>query len=456
MEKLFKLKEHGTDVKTEMIAGITTFLSMVYILAVNPSILSAAGMDKGAVFTATAVSAVLATLCMAFFANYPVALASGMGLNAYFAFSVCVPMAKAGISDPWQIALTAVLVEGIIFIILSLFKFRETLVNKVPANLKFGITAGIGLFITIVGLKSAGIVVGDASTLVAMGNVMSPQFVLAMVGLLLIGIMYHYKVPGAILWGILATWVLGMIAQLCGWYVVDIEKEAYSLFPSFQDYSFIPTAPNFFKFNFGFVAGHFAEFAVIVFSFLFVDLFDTVGTLIGVADKGGLLDKDGNLPKAGNALLADAVGTVVGACLGTSTVTSYVESSAGVAQGGRTGLTAVTTAVLFALALFLSPIFLAIPGFATTPALVFVGLLMMSSVKKMTFDGDIADTIGGFVAIFMMPFTYSIANGIMYGILSWVILKVCTGKIKEVHPVMWVSFGLFVLRIVTLAIPAIG
>ncbi len=456
MEKLFKLKEHGTDVKTEMIAGVTTFLSMVYILAVNPSILSAAGMDKGAVFTATAVSAVLATLCMAFFANYPVALASGMGLNAYFAFSVCVPMAKAGVTDPWQIALTAVLVEGIIFIILSLFKFRETLVNKVPANLKFGITAGIGLFITIVGLKGAGIVIGDSSTLVAMGNVLSPQFILALVGLLLIGIMHHYKVPGAILWGILATWVLGMIAQLCGWYVVDIEKEAYSLFPSFKDYSFLPEAPNFFKFNFSYVTSHLPEFIVIVFSFLFVDLFDTVGTLIGVADKGGLLDKDGNLPKAGGALMADAVGTVVGACLGTSTVTSYVESSAGVAQGGRTGLTAVTTAVLFAVALFLSPIFLAIPGFATTPALVFVGLLMMSSVKKMTFDGDIADTIGGFVAIVMMPFTYSIANGIMYGILSWVILKVCTGKIKEVHPVMWVSFGLFVLRIITLAIPAIG
>lgn len=456
MEKLFKLKEHGTDVKTEMIAGVTTFLSMVYILAVNPSILSAAGMDKGAVFTATAVSAVLATLCMAFFANYPVALASGMGLNAYFAFSVCVPMAKAGVTDPWQIALTAVLVEGIIFIILSLFKFRETLVNKVPANLKFGITAGIGLFITIVGLKGAGIVIGDSSTLVAMGNVLSPQFILALVGLLLIGIMHHYKVPGAILWGILATWFLGMIAQLCGWYVVDIEKEAYSLFPSFKDYSFLPAAPNFFKFNFSYVTSHLPEFIVIVFSFLFVDLFDTVGTLIGVADKGGLLDKDGNLPKAGGALMADAVGTVVGACLGTSTVTSYVESSAGVAQGGRTGLTAVTTAVLFAVALFLSPIFLAIPGFATTPALVFVGLLMMSSVKKMTFDGDIADTIGGFVAIVMMPFTYSIANGIMYGILSWVILKVCTGKIKEVHPVMWVSFGLFVLRIITLAIPAIG
>lgn len=454
MEKLFKLKEHGTNVRTEIIAGVTTFLAMVYILAVNPSILSAAGMDPGAVFTATAVSAALATLCMAFFANYPVALASGMGLNAYFAYSVCIPMAEAGVNNPWQIALTAVLVEGIIFMILSLFKFRETLVNKVPANLKFGITAGIGLFITIVGLKGAGIVIGDASTLVAMGNISTPQFVLAMVGLLIIAILHHYKVPGSILWGILATWILGMFAQLGGWYVVDIEAGAYSLFPNFADYSFIPAAPNFFAFDFSYVTNHIMEFVVIVFSFLFVDLFDTVGTLIGVAEKGNLLDKDGNLPKAGGALMADAVGTVVGACLGTSTVTSYVESSAGVAQGGRTGLTAVTAAVLFIVALFFSPIFLAIPGFATTPALVFVGLLMMGSVKNMTFDGDIADVLGGFVAIVMMPFTYSIANGIMFGILTWVILKLCTGKVRDIHPVMWVVSALFIIRVITMVIPS--
>lgn len=446
MEKLFKLKEHGTNVRTEVIAGITTFLSMVYILAVNPNILSAAGMDPGAVFTATAVSAVLATLCMAFFANYPVALASGMGLNAYFAYSVCLPMAEAGIQNPWQIALTAVLVEGIIFIILSLFKFRETLVNKVPANLKYGITAGIGLFITFVALQGAGIVIDDGATLVAVGNVSLPQFVLPIIGLILIGVMHHFKVPGSILIGIFATWVLGMIAEKIGWY------EGISTIPSFKDFSFIPPAPNFFKFDFSYVTSHFAEFAVIVFSFLFVDLFDTVGTLIGVADKGDLLDEEGNLPRAGGALLADAVGTVVGACLGTSTVTSYVESSAGVAQGGRTGLTAVVTAIGFALALFLSPVFLAIPGFATAPALIFVGLLMMSSVLKMKFDGDIADTIGGFVALIMMPFTYSIANGIMYGMVTWVLLKICTGKIKDVHPVMWVSFALFALRIVTLII----
>ena len=452
MDKFFKLSEHGTNVKTEVIAGVTTFLSMVYILAVNPSILSAAGMDSAAVFTATAVSAALATLCMAFFANYPIALASGMGLNAYFAYSVCVPMAEAGINNPWQIALTAVLVEGIIFIILSLFKFRETLVNKVPNNLKFGITAGIGLFITIVGLKGAGIVIGDASTLVAMGNVGTPQFALAMVGLLIIAILHHYKVPGSILWGILATWILGMIAQVCGWYVVDPAAGNFSLFPNFTDFSFIPKAPYLFQFDFSYVTDHIMEFIVIVFSFLFVDLFDTVGTVIGVAEKGNLLDKEGNLPKAGGALMADAVGTVLGACLGTSTVTSYVESSAGVAQGGRTGLTAVVVAILFVIALFFSPIFLAIPGFATTPALVFVGLLMMSSIKNMTFDGDIADVIGGFTAVIMMPFTYSIANGIMFGILTWAVLKICTGKIKDIHPVMWVAAALFVLRIITMVI----
>lgn len=452
MEKLFKLKENGTTVKTEIIAGLTTFLSMVYILAVNPSILSAAGMEPGAIFTATAISAAFACAIMAFFANYPIALASGMGLNAYFAYSVCIPLMEAGVQDPWKVALTAVLVEGIVFIILSLFKFRETLVNKVPANLKYGISVGIGLFIAIIGLKGAGIVVADSATLVALGDVSSPQFVLAMVGLLIIGILHYKKVPGDILIGILATWVLGMIAQAVGWYKVDIDAGVYSLFPSFSASSFIPDAPNLFKFDFGWVTGHVMEFVVIVFAFLFVDLFDTVGTVIGVAEKGDLLDKDGNLPKAGAALMADAIGTVAGACLGTSTVTSYVESSAGVAQGGRTGLTALTTGVLFVIALVLSPIFLAIPSFATTPALLFVGLLMMSSIKKMTFDGDIADVMAGFIAIIMMPFSYSIANGIMFGILSWVILKVCTGKAKDVHPVMWVSSALFIIRIITLVI----
>lgn len=455
MDKFFKLKEHGTNVKTEIIAGITTFLAMAYILAVNPSILSASGMDKGAVFTATAVSAAFATLIMGFLANYPVALASGMGLNAYFAYTVCPALAKAGITDPWKIALTAILVEGVIFILLSIFKFREALVNSVPKNLKLGITAGIGLFITLVGVKGAGIVVANDSTLVDLGSFSSPQVVLAIVGILIIGVLWHYKVKGAILWGILATWILGIIAQLCGWYVVDIDAGVYSLIPSFTAESFLPPslAPTFFKFDFGYVASNAVNFAVIVFAFLFVDLFDTVGTLIGVASEGNLLDEEGNLPRAGKALMADAIGTVGGAMLGTSTVTSYVESTTGVAEGGRTGLTAVSTAVMFILALFLSPIFLAIPSFATTPALVFVGLLMMKAVTKMDFESDMADTVGGFLAIVIMPFTYSIANGIMFGMVTWVILKICMGKIKQVSPVMWVSFALFVLRILTLVIP---
>lgn len=446
MEKLFKLKEHNTDAKTEILAGITTFLSMAYILIVNPLMLSGrdAGvqlMDYGAVFLATAISAAVATLCMAFFANYPVALASGMGLNAFFTYSVCL-----GMNVSWRVALTAVLVEGIIFIIMSLFKFRETLVNTVPANLKYGITAGIGLFIAIVGLKGAGIVVASESTLVDMGKVSSPEFALAMLGLLIIAVMWHYKVKGAILWGILATWVLGIVAEMTGWL-----HPASSLIPNFANWTLLPEVKEstVFAFDFEWVGAHLVDFCIIVFSFLFVDIFDTVGTLIGIANKGNLLDEDGKLPRVGGALMADAVGTVVGACLGTSTVTSFVESSAGVAEGGRTGLTALTTAVLFVIAIFLWPIFIAIPGFATTPALVFVGLLMMSSITKMNFDGDIADSLGGFLAIIMMPFTYSIANGIMFGMLFWVVLKVCSGKIREIHPVMWVAAALFVLRIAT-------
>ena len=454
LDKFFKLKEHGTTAKTEIIAGITTFLAMAYILAVNPNMLSAAGMDSGAVFTATAVSAAFATIIMGVFANYPVALASGMGLNAYFSFTVCTELARQGIQNPWQVALTAILVEGIIFIILSLFKFRETLVNAIPANLKYGITAGIGLFIAIVGLEGAGIIAGDASTLVTLGSFKSAPMVLALVGLLVIAVMNHFKIKGAILWGILITWVLGMGAELIGWYAVDVEAGVYSVFPEFTASKFIPPSlgSTFFKFDFGYVAKNVLNFAVIVFSFLFVDLFDTVGTLVGVASKGNLLDEKGNLPRAGRALMADAVGTVAGACLGTSTVTSYVESTAGVAEGGRTGLTALTTAVMFILALFLSPIFLAIPSFATAPALIFVGLLMMSSVLKMKFEGDMADVLGGFLAIIMMPFSYSIANGIMFGMLAWVILKLVSGKFRDIHPVMYVCAGLFAIRIVTLVL----
>lgn len=438
MEKLFKLKEHNTTVKTEVMAGITTFLTMAYILAVNPNMLSASGMDSGAVFTATALASALATFIMAFWANYPIALSAGMGLNAYFAYTVCLGQLN-GIEDPWKIALAAVLVEGIIFIILSFFKLRETIVNAIPENLKYGITSGIGLFIAFVGLKGAGVVVSDDSTLVALGNFGRPEVALCLIGILVIAVMNHYNVKGSILWGILITWVLGIIAQLTGWYVVDPDAGAASLIPSLSASSFIPPSisSTFCKFDFAWIGSHVSEFVVIVFSFLFVDMFDTIGTVIGVAEKADLLDEDGNLPRVGRVLMADAIGTVAGSMLGTSTVTSFVESSSGVAEGGKTGLTAMTTGILFLVALFLSPIFLAIPSFATAPALVIVGFFMASSIKKMEFDGDLADAVGGYLAFLMMPLTYSIANGIMFGVLAWFIIKVCTGQLKKIHPVMY-------------------
>lgn len=453
MEKLFKLKEHNTTVKTEVMAGITTFLTMAYILAVNPNMLSASGMDNGAVFTATALASALATFIMAFWANYPIALSAGMGLNAYFAYTVCLGQLQ-GIDDPWKIALAAVLVEGIIFIILSFFKLRETIVNAIPENLKYGITSGIGLFIAFVGLKGAGVVVSDDSTLVALGNFGRPEVALCLIGILVIAVMNHYNVKGSILWGILITWVLGIIAQLTGWYVVDPNAGAASLIPSLSASSFIPPSisSTFCKFDFAWIGSHVSEFVVIVFSFLFVDMFDTIGTVIGVAEKADLLDEDGNLPRVGRVLMADAIGTVAGSMLGTSTVTSFVESSSGVAEGGKTGLTAMTTGILFLVALFLSPIFLAIPSFATAPALVIVGFFMASSIKKMEFDGDLADAVGGYLAFLMMPLTYSIANGIMFGVLAWFIIKVCTGQLKKIHPVMYIVCALFIIRVITIII----
>jgi adenine/guanine/hypoxanthine permease len=453
MEKLFKLKEHNTTVKTEVMAGITTFLTMAYILAVNPNMLSASGMDSGAVFTATALASALATFIMAFWANYPIALSAGMGLNAYFAYTVCLGQLN-GIEDPWKIALAAVLVEGIIFIILSFFKLRETIVNAIPENLKYGITSGIGLFIAFVGLKGAGVVVSDDSTLVALGNFGRPEVALCLIGILVIAVMNHYNVKGSILWGILITWILGIIAQLTGWYVVNPDAGAASLIPSLSASSFIPPSisSTFCKFDFAWIGSHLSEFVVIVFSFLFVDMFDTIGTVIGVAEKADLLDEDGNLPRVGRVLMADAIGTVAGSMLGTSTVTSFVESSSGVAEGGKTGLTAMTTGILFLVALFLSPIFLAIPSFATAPALVIVGFFMASSIKKMEFDGDLADAVGGYLAFLMMPLTYSIANGIMFGVLAWFIIKVCTGQLKKIHPVMYIVCALFIIRVITIII----
>ena len=455
LEKMFKLKENNTTAKTEVIAGITTFMTMAYILAVNPNLLSQAGMDPTAVLIATCLASFIGTFAMALLANYPFALAPGMGLNAYFAFTVCGNMGYS-----WKVALMAVFFEGIIFIILSLFKFRETLVNKVPKNLKLGISAGIGLFITIVGLKGAGVIVSDAyydgtavqsSTLVTLGDLGSANVVLAIVGLLIVAALWHFKVKGSILIGIIVTYIFGIIAQLCGWY------QGTSLIPDFSNYAIFAPVQNMatetlFKFDFTYVAQNVVNFAVIVFAFLFVDLFDTVGTLIGVAQQGNLLNEKGELPRVGKALMADAVGTCVGACLGTSTVTSYVESTTGVAEGGRTGLTAMTSGILFLLAIPFYPIFLAIPSFATAPALVFVGLLMLKNITQMDFESDIADTVGGFLAIIMMPFAYSIATGIMFGIVSWVILKIVTGKIKQIHPVMWVAAALFVVRIVTIVL----
>ncbi len=448
MEKLFKLKEHGTNVRTEILAGITTFLAMAYILAVNPSYLGGIpGASPAAIFMATAISAAVATICMAFFANYPVALASGMGLNAFFAFTVCGAMGYS-----YQVALTAVFVEGIIFIVLSLFKFREALVNKIPTNLKFGITAGIGLFITIIALINSKVIISDPATTVALGDLSSVPVILSIVGLLIIGVLQYKKVPGGILLGIIITWILGIIAELVGWYVPNPDAGVFSVIPSLS-WDAIKSnfaAPALFQFDFGFVAKNVFAFIIVVFTFLYTDIFDTVGTLIGVTQKAGLMKEDGTLPKAGGALMADAVGTVVGACLGTSTVTSYVESSAGVAAGGKTGLTALTTGIMFLIAIIFAPIFLAIPSFATTPAMLYVGILMLSAIKNMDFDGDIADVIGGFLAVVMMPFAYSIATGIMFGIVSWVILKVLTGKVKDISLIMWISFALFACYIATL------
>ena len=449
LEKVFKLKENHTDVKTEILAGITTFMTMAYILAVNPSILSAAGMDQGAVFTATALASLIGTLCMAAFANYPFALAPGMGLNAYFAYTVCLGQLQ-GIDDPWKIALAAVLVEGIIFIILSFFKLRETIVNAIPENLKYGITSGIGLFIAFVGLKGAGVVVSDDSTLVALGNFGRPEVALCLIGILVIAVMNHYNVKGSILWGILITWGLGINCQFAGLYVPNAEVGCYSLLPDFSNGLAIPSlSPIFCKLDF---KGIFSlDFIVILFAFLFVDLFDTIGTLVGVSSKADMLDKDGKLPRIKGALLADAIATTAGAVLGTSTTTTFVESASGVSEGGRTGLTSVTTAILFGLSLFLSPIFLAIPSFATAPALIVVGFYMLTNVTHIDFD-DFSEALPCYICILAMPFFYSISEGISMGVISYVILNLMTGKAKEkkISALMYVLTVLFILKYVFL------
>ena len=459
LEKVFKLSENNTNVKTEVLAGITTFMTMAYILAVNPSILAAAGMDQGAVFTATAVASLLGTLCMAFFANYPFALAPGMGLNAYFAYTVVI-----GMGYSWQTALTAVFVEGIIFIVLSATNVREAIFNAIPKNLKAAVSVGIGLFIAFIGLQNANIVVGGA-TLVELfsidgynaANGVEASFnnvgitvILALVGVIITAILVVKNIKGNILWGILITWVLGIICQLAGIYVPNPELGFYSLLPDFSAGIAIPSlAPVFFKLDFSKVFS--LEFIVIIFAFLFVDMFDTIGTLIGVSSKAGMLDENGKLPRIKGALMADAVATTAGAVLGTSTTTTYVESASGVTEGGRTGLTALTTAILFGLSLLLSPIFLAIPSFATAPALIIVGFYMLTNVVNIDFS-DYSEAIPCFVCIAAMPFFYSISEGISMGVLSYVGINLLTGKFKEkkISILMCVLAVLFILKYIFL------
>ena len=450
LDKLFHLKENHTDVKTEVMAGITTFMTMAYILAVNPNILEASGMDRGAVFTATALSSFIATCLMALLSNYPFVLAPGMGLNAYFAYTVVL-----GMGYSWQQALTAVFAEGIIFILLSLTNVREAIFNAIPMTLKHAVSVGIGLFIAFIGLQNAKIVVNNDSTLVSVfsfkSSVANGTFntegitvLLALIGLLITAILLVKNVKGNILWGILITWILGIICQFAGVYVPNPDLGFYNLLPDFSNGISIPSlAPIMFKFSLKGVPV--LEFIVIVFAFLFVDLFDTLGTLIGVSAKADMLDADGKLPRIKGALLADAVGTTCGACLGTSTVTTFVESASGVTEGGRTGLTSLTTAVLFLLSLLLSPIFLAIPSFATAPALITVGFYMIGSVSEIDFK-DPADGIPAFLCIIAMPFFYSISEGISMGVISFVVMNLFAGKKEKITPVMYILAVLFILK----------
>ena len=459
LEKVFKLSENKTDAKTEILAGITTFMTMAYILAVNPSILSATGMDSGAVFTATALAAFVGTLLMAIFANYPFALAPGMGLNAYFAYTVVL-----GMGYSWEYALTAVFAEGIIFILLSATNVREAIFNAIPQNLKAAVSVGIGLFIAFIGLQNAKIVIGGSTLLQLFSvdkynevNGVSASFndvgitvLLAIIGIIVTGILVVKNIKGNILWGILITWLLGIICQFTGLYVPNADLGFYSLLPNFSNGLSIPSlSPIFCKLDF---SGIFSlNFIVILFAFLFVDLFDTIGTLIGVSAKADMLDENGKLPRIKGALMADAVATTVGAVIGTSTTTTFVESASGVSEGGRTGLTAVTTAILFGLSLFLSPIFLAIPSFATAPALVIVGLYMLTNVTNIDFN-DMSEAIPCYVCIIAMPFFYSISEGISMGVITYVALNLITGKAKEkkVSILMYVLAVLFILKYVFL------
>ena len=453
LDRVFHLSENKTDVKTEVMAGITTFMTMAYILAVNPDILSASGMDKGAVFTATCLASLIATVLMALLSNYPFVLSAGMGLNAYFAYTVVGSMGYS-----WQMALAAVFVEGLIFIALSLTNVREAIFNSIPMPLKRAVSAGIGLFIAFIGLQNCKLVV-DSSTLVTVYSFSNNAetfrtegitVLLAIIGVLITAVLMVKKVKGGILWGILITWLLGIVCELTGLYIPNAEMGFYSVMPDFSSGISIPSVlPTLGQMDFSAVFS--LDFFVVIFAFLFVYMFDTLGTLIGVASKADMLDEQGRLPRIRGALLADAVGTSAGAALGTSTITTFVESASGVAEGGRTGLTGLVSAALFGLSLFLSPIFLAIPSFATAPALIIVGFLMVSSILKVDFD-NLFDAIPAYIAMIAMPFMYSISEGIAMGVISYVVINLFGGaeRRKTISPVMYILAVLFVLKYVLL------
>ncbi len=441
LDRVFQLKKHNTNIKTEAIAGLTTFMTMAYVLIVNPSILGDAGMPSAAVFTATALAAVIGSVLMALMANYPFALASGMGLNAFFAYSVVLRMGHT-----WQFALTAVLLEGFVFVLMSLFKVREAIFNSIPKNLKKAVSVGIGLFIALIGCINSGLIVSGkvamvngeptlntSGTLVQLGSFADRNVWLAILGLIIMGVLYHFRVKGALLFGILATTIIGIplgVTHLP-------EGSLVTLPPS--------VAPIAFQFEWSKVLSF--DMLIVLFSFLFVDIFDTLGTLVGVASKTNMLDEKGRLPRIKGALMADAVGTIAGSCLGTSTVTTYVESSAGVAEGGRTGLTSIFTAIFFALALFFAPVFGMVPSAATAPALIMVGVFMMSPIKDIDLS-DMTEAIPAFLTIIVMPFAYSIAEGIVFGMISYVLLKLFTGRAKQVSVTMYILATLFILRYV--------
>ena len=433
MEKFFKLQERGTTISKEIIGGITTFLAMAYILAVNPGMLSETGMPFGGVFTATAVASAIATLVMAFMANLPVALAPGMGLNAFFTYTVCM-----GMNCSYKFALTAVLIEGLVFILLSVFGVREAIIKSIPASLRKAVAVGIGLFICLIGLTNAGITAPDTGTIIGFVNLNVSTALVAIIGLVITIILFVLKVPGAILIGIALTTIVGIPFGVTtipeGWSPVSM-----------------PKAPLLFKFEWGSVLT--GKFFIVFFTFLFTDLFDTIGTLMGVTEQAKLVDEKGNIPNAKGALLADAIGTVAGACLGTSTVTSFVESSSGVAAGARTGLSSVVTAIMFLLALFFTPLFALIPSAATAPALIFVGFLMMKSVSSIDFE-DLTEGIPAFITIMVMPFAYSISKGIAFGMIAYVICKIAGKKAKEIPVVTWILAAVFIANLVFEAIKA--